>query len=79
MPLASFIFPSVAEDEDLLLLQFRSISSELGRYRRLVAAVATHRSVVVGVAVEGCESVVAKAQSLALKRMTLAEVLPLLL
>ena len=45
MPLASFTVPFVAEDEDLLLLQFPSIASELGRYRRLVAAVATHKSV----------------------------------
>ena len=46
MSLVSFTVPSVAEDEDLLLLQCRSIASELGRYRGLVATVVTDRSVV---------------------------------
>jgi len=42
----SFTSLSVAEDEDLLLLQCRSIASELGRYRQLVAAIVTDWSVV---------------------------------
>ena len=46
MSLVSFTSPSVAEDKDLLLLQCRSIARELGRYRQLVAAVVTDRSVV---------------------------------
>jgi hypothetical protein len=46
LPLANFIVPSVAKDEDLLLLQCRSIANELRRHRRLVAAVVTDRSVV---------------------------------
>jgi len=46
LSLVSFTIPSIAEDEDLLLLQCHSIASELGRYRQLVAAVVTDRSVV---------------------------------
>jgi hypothetical protein len=46
LSLVSFTILSVAEDEDLLLLQCCSISRELGRYRQLVAVVVTDRFVV---------------------------------
>nr|TKS17216.1 putative mitochondrial adenine nucleotide transporter BTL1 isoform X2 [Populus alba] len=41
-----FTVPSVAEDEDLLLLQFRSIAGELRCGRRLVVVVVTNGSAV---------------------------------
>jgi hypothetical protein len=46
LSLVSFTLLSVAEDEDLLLLQCRSIARELGRYRQLVAVVVIDRFVV---------------------------------